>query len=52
MARHIGEELSKPRTTSRQQYRNNAGGTEDSPLVYYKNNLAMPLVDHIIAEMS
>ena len=28
MARHIGEEPSKPRTTSRQQHRNNAGGTE------------------------
>ena len=52
MARHIGEEPSKPRTTSRQQHRNNAGGTEDSPFMYYKNNLAIPLVDHIIAEMS
>ena len=52
MARHIGEEPSKPRTTLRQQHRSNAGGTEDSPFVYYKNNLAIPLVDHIIAEMS
>ena len=52
MARHIGEEPSKPKTTPRQQHRNNAGGTEDSPFMYYKNNLAIPLVDHIIAEMS
>ena len=52
MARHIGEEPSKPRTTSRQQHRNNTGGIEDSPFMYYKNNLAIPLVDHIIAEMS
>ena len=26
MARHVGEQPSKPRTTSRQQHRNNAGG--------------------------
>ena len=52
IARHIGDKPSKPITTSRQQHRNNASGTEDSPFVYYKNNLAIPLVDHIIAEMS
>ena len=52
MARHIGEKPSKPRNTSRQQHTNNASGTEHSPFVYYKNNLAIPLVDRIIAEMS
>ena len=36
MARHIGEEPGKSRNTSRQQHRNNAGGTEDSPFMYYK----------------
>ena len=52
MARHIGEEPSKPRTTSRQQHRIMQVVLRTVHLCTTKNNLAIPLVDHIITEMS
>ena len=49
MCEYIGVELSIPRFCGRQQHRNNVpAGTPDE---YYKRNLTIPLLDHVLLEM-
>jgi len=49
MATSVGSSVTVPRTSIRQFFRANA--PSDSPLEYYKRNVAIPLLDHIINEL-
>ena len=49
IAETIGVEVSKPRTTGRQQHRANVPA--DSPAKYYERCLTIPMLDHLLAEM-
>ena len=46
MAKKVGSQISMPRIVSRQTHRSNAEAT--CPLEYFKRNVAIPFLDHII----
>ncbi|CAF1232275.1 unnamed protein product [Rotaria sordida] len=46
LAKHTDTTIQKPRTTTRQLYRNNIPATTDSE--YYKLNIFIPLLDHFL----
>ena len=46
----IDVEIRKPRTTTRSQYRSNAGSTDDSAEIYYRQNVYLPFLDHCISK--
>ena len=50
MAEKIGNTPTMPRITSRQQHRNNAEAC--SPCEYFKRNVAIALLDHIIISIN
>ena len=45
-------ELRKPRITSKQMYRPNAGGISVSVSEYYKINIFFPFINHVLEELS
>jgi hypothetical protein len=45
----VGGTVCKPRTVTRQAHRGNIPG--DSPESYYRKNLQIPLLDHLVSEM-
>ena len=49
MGGNVGIEASVPRLAGRQQHRSN--NPADTPIEYYKRNLTIPLLDHIISEL-
>ena len=49
MADKVGSNVTKPCTTGRQMHRSNASAND--PCEYYKRNVAIPLLDHIISEL-
>jgi len=50
LAEKVGICVSKPRTIGRQRHRDNAPA--ETPLVYYKRNVAVPFLDHIIVDLN
>ena len=52
LARENSLELRKPRITSKQMHRPNAGGISVSVSVYYKINIFFPFIDHVLEELS
>lgn len=52
LARENSLELRKPRITSKQMHRPNAGGVSGSISEYYKINIFYPFVDHVLEELS
>ena len=52
LARENSLELRKPRITSKQMHRPNAGGISVSVSEYYKINIFFPFIDHVLEELS
>jgi hypothetical protein len=50
VAREVGTEPSAPRLTGRQSHRNNV--PQSNPEEYFRRAVAIPFLDHLIAEMS
>jgi hypothetical protein len=52
LADALGVELDKPRVSKKSVYRSNVGHADDSPEVYYRNSLCIPLLDKIINQLN
>ena len=52
LADALGVELEKPRVSKKSVYRSNVGDVDDSPEVYYRNSLYIPLLDKIINQLN
>ena len=50
MAEKVGSSVSMPRIAARQQHRSNI--SSDTPLDYYKKNVAIPFLDHISTHLA